>query len=112
MICLNIMSVIKKYEYFLKLLFVIIGLLLFFKSSDLGWGFIISGIVDKENIYWGMWEKDTQILLLALALLIVPGIAIYFLVSPLAASGYTVATLLYFALRFIIRKWLDNRQTN
>lgn len=106
---MKLMSDIKKYEYALKVLFVFIGLLLFFQSSDLGWGFIIAGIVSKENIYWGMQEDGKELAWLGLALLIIPGLAIYLLISPKATWGYILATVLYFALRYIIRLWLGRK---
>lgn len=108
---MNLMSEIKKYEYALKFLFVIVGLLLFYKSYDFGWGFIIAGIVSKENIYWGMQDKGHSMIILALIVLFVPAIAIYFLISPLSAGGYLLATLLYFAIRYAIRLWLTHRQS-
>lgn len=99
----------KYYEYFLNLIFIIIGILLFFYQSNYGWGFLIAGIITKERIYWGVQNQGRKVILLALFILAIPFLAIWLLISYQGALGYLGAILFYFVLRRILKAVISSR---
>lgn len=87
-----------KQESIIRTLLAVIGILCFSFSSSFGWGFILGGIVLKENINlrtkegWGLLALTSGVMILA----------IYFLLEVPAVYGYIVSTVSYFLLREIL----------
>ncbi|HLR88733.1 MAG TPA: hypothetical protein VK042_03310 [Atopostipes sp.] len=88
---------IMKHESIIRSLLAIIGILCFSFSMSFGWGFILGGIVFKENINlrtkegWGLLALTSGVMLLA----------IYLLLETPAIYGYILSTISYFLLREI-----------
>ncbi|MEY8293088.1 hypothetical protein AAK882_10680 [Carnobacteriaceae bacterium 52-44] len=88
---------IMKHESIIRSLLAIIGILCFSYSMSFGWGFILGGIVFKENINlrtkegWGLLALTSGVMLLA----------IYLLLETPAIYGYILSTISYFLLREI-----------
>ncbi len=84
-----------KQESIIRAVLAVIGILTFSFSTSFGWGFIVGGIVLKENINlktkegWVMLAITSGVMLLA----------IYFLLETPAIIGYVVSTISYFILR-------------
>jgi len=87
-----------KNESIIRTLLAVIGILCFSFSTSFGWGFILGGIVLKENINlrtkegWGLLALTSGVML----------IAIYLLLEVPAVYGYIVSTLSYFSIREVI----------
>lgn len=84
-----------KNESIIRTLLAVIGILTFSFSTSFGWGFIIGGIVLKENI--NLRTKEGWILLALTSGVMI--LAIYFLLELPAVFGYVVSTISYFILR-------------
>ena len=86
-----------KHESIIRSILAIIGILCFSFSMSFGWGFILGGIVFKENINlrtkegWGLLALTSGVMLLA----------IYLLLETPAIYGYILSTISYFLLREI-----------
>lgn len=89
---------IMKHESIVRIVLAIIGILSFNFSMSFGWGFILGGIVFKENINlrtkegWGLLALTSGVMLLA----------IYFLLETPAIYGYILSTISYFLLHEIL----------
>lgn len=87
-----------KHESIVRIVLAIIGILSFNFSMSFGWGFILGGIVFKENINlrtkegWGLLALTSGVMLLA----------IYFLLETPAIYGYILSTISYFLLHEIL----------
>ena len=84
-----------KRESFIRLILALIGILSFAFSFSFAWGFILAGIVSKENIHlktkegWTLLALTTGIMLVAL----------YLLIDKIAVLSYLLSTIAYFLLR-------------
>lgn len=87
-----------KTESIIRSIIAIVGILCFTISTSFGWGFILGGLISKENINlktkegWGLLALIVGVML----------IAIYFLLDLPAIYGYIASTLFYFILRDIL----------
>lgn len=88
-----------KHENIIRILLAIIGILCFSFSTSFGWGFIIGGIVSKENIE--LRTKEGWILLALISGVML--LAIYLLLETVAIYGYIASTISYFLLRELFR---------
>ncbi|HIZ71352.1 MAG TPA: hypothetical protein H9808_06265 [Candidatus Atopostipes pullistercoris] len=87
-----------KHENIIRSILAIIGILCFSFSKDFGWGFILGGIVFKENIRLRTKEGWVLLILTSGVMLL----AIYLLLETSAVYGYIISTISYFLLREII----------
>jgi len=84
-----------KTENILRIIIAVLGILCFTVSASFAWGFILGGLISKENINlrtkegWGLLALIVGVML----------IAIYFLLETPAIYGYIASTILYFILR-------------
>lgn len=90
-----------KNESIIRFILAIIGILSFSFSVSFGWGFILAGIISKENI--DLKTKDGVILLALITGVMV--LAIYLLLELPAIFGYILSTISYFILRGILNAY-------
>lgn len=87
-----------KSESIIRAIIAIVGILCFTISTSFGWGFILGGLISKENIHlktkegWGLLALIVGVML----------IAIYLLLDLPAIYGYIASTVFYFILRDVI----------
>ena len=90
-----------KNESIIRTALAVIGILCFSFSMSFGWGFILGGVVLKENINlrtkegWGLLALISGVMI----------IAIYLLLEIPAVYGYIVSTLSYFIIRELILRF-------
>lgn len=88
-----------KTESTIRAIIAILGIICFTISTSFGWGFILGGLISKENISlktkegWGLLALIVGVML----------IAIYFLLDTPAIYGYIASTVFYFILRDLIK---------
>lgn len=87
-----------KTEGMIRAIIAIVGILCFAISNSFGWGFILGGIVSKENISLKTKDGWTMLAIIVGIMLI----AIYFLLDTPAIYGYIASTVFYFILRDLI----------
>lgn len=87
-----------KTEGIIRAVIAILGILCFTFSSSFGWGFILGGLVSKENIQLKT-KQGWGLLALIMAIML---IAIYFLLDTPAIYGYIASTVFYFILRDVL----------
>lgn len=86
-----------KHEGIIRSILAIVGILSLSVSASFGWGFILGGIVFKENI--DLRKKEGWLLLaLTTGVMLV---AIYLLLDVPSVYGYITSTVSYFILREI-----------
>lgn len=90
-----------KTESIIRLILALIGIISFSFSPQFAWGFIISGIISKENIDLKTKEGWYLLTLIVGVMLLV----LYFLLDTMAIIGFIVSTLSYFLLRQLFRKY-------
>lgn len=84
-----------KNESVIRLILAIIGILSFSFSISFGWGFILGGVISKENIDLRTKEGLTLLALITGIMIVV----IYLLLELPAVFGYILSTMSYFILR-------------
>lgn len=93
-----------KNESIIRTVLAVIGILCFSFSTSFGWGFILGGVVLKENINlhtkegWGLLVLTSGVMI----------VAIYILLELPAVYGYIVSTLSYFLIRELILRFQNN----
>lgn len=95
-----------KTESLIQAIVAIIGILCFTISSSFGWGFILGGVISKENISLKT-KEGWGLLALIVAVMIV---ALYFLLEPPAIYGYIASTIFYFILRDLIHYFQSDKK--
>ena len=88
-------------ENILRLIILILGAILLLFSIDFGWGFILGGIISKENI--NLNDKTSWQLLILITT--VMSLVIYILLDISAIYGYLLSTFLYFIIRISLEKY-------
>jgi len=84
-----------KHENIIRIILAIVGILCFSFSTSFGWGFILGGIVSKENIQLRTKEGWVLLALISAVMLL----AIYLLLETPAIYGYILSTISYFLFR-------------
>ncbi|MDN6195751.1 MAG: hypothetical protein L0I93_04605 [Atopostipes suicloacalis] len=87
-----------KMESFIRIILAIVGILTFIFSAPFAWGFILAGIISKENIH--LETKEGWILLLLITG--VMSLALYFLLDNIAILGFISSTISYFLIRKLL----------
>ena len=87
-----------KIEGIIRAIIAILGILCFTFSTSFGWGFILGGIVSKENISLKTKEGWSLLAIIMTVMLL----AIYFLLKTPAIYGYIASTVFYFILRDVL----------
>ncbi len=90
-----------KMESAIRLILAIVGLLSFSLSSQFAWGFILGGIVSKENI--NLRTKEGWFLLTLIMSMMI--LVLFILLEPIAIIGYISSTISYFFLRMIFNNY-------
>lgn len=93
-----------KNEGIIKTILAVVGVLTFGISTDFAWGFIIGGIVTKENIDLKTKEGWGLLALVSGAIVL----AIYILLELPAVFGFIVSTISYFILRAVFEHFENN----
>lgn len=93
-------------ESIIRIILAIIGILSFSFSSQFGWGFILGGIISKENINLKIKEGWLLLSFILVTMMIV----LYFLLDVKAVLGYIVSTISYFFLRKVFNLYQNNDQ--
>lgn len=94
-----------KTESIIRAIIAILGILCFTVSASFGWGFILGGLVSKENISLKSQEGWGLLVLIVVVMLV----AIYFLLDTPAIYGYVASTVFYFILRDIINYFTKDK---
>jgi len=94
-----------KTESIIRVIIAILGILCFTVSASFGWGFILGGLVSKENISLKSQEGWGLLVLIVVVMLV----AIYFLLDTPAIYGYVASTVFYFILRDIINYFTKDK---
>jgi hypothetical protein len=84
-----------KTESIIRIIIAIVGILTFTISTSFGWGFILGGLISKENISLRTKEGWGLLALIVIVMLV----ALYFLLDITAIYGYLASTIFYFILR-------------
>lgn len=90
-----------KKETIIRSILAIIGIISFSFSISFGWGFILGGVISKENIQLN--TKEGLLLLVFITGIMV--LAIYLLLEPPAVLGYIISTVSYFILRELFSRY-------
>lgn len=93
-----------KRESIIRILLAIIGIVSFAFSSQFGWGFILGGIISKENINLKIKEGWFLLTFISVTMMVV----LYFLLDPKAVLGYVLSTISYFFLRKVFNFYKNN----
>lgn len=88
-------------ESIIRIILVLAGLISFALSSRFAWGFLLGGLISKENI--DLKTKEGWFLLALLMGIIV--LAFSILLDWMATIGYIVSTVSYFLLRMLINNY-------
>lgn len=90
-----------KNESIIRTVLAVIGILCFSFSTSFGWGFILGGVITKENI--NLKTKEGWGLLAFTAVIMIT--VIYLLLDIPAVLGYIASTLLYFVFRELFNRY-------
>lgn len=90
-----------KTESIIRFILALLGIISFSFSPQFAWGFIISGIISKENIDLKTKEGKYLLVLIVGVMMFV----LYFLLNTMAVIGFIVSTISYFLLRQIFNKY-------
>lgn len=90
-----------KTESVIRLILAMIGLLSFSLSSQFAWGFILGGIISKENI--NLRTKEGWFLLTLIMSMMI--LVLFILLEYLAIIGYISSTVSYFFLRILFNNY-------
>lgn len=96
----NLKKSLKK-ESIIRFILTIIGILSFSFSSQFAWGFIVGGIISKENIH--LKTKEGWLILSLITGVMV--IALYFLLSTTAVLGFLLSTISYFIFDILLNHY-------
>ena len=88
-------------ESIIHFILAIIGLLSLSVSPQFAWGFIIGGIISKENI--NLQTKEGWLLLAVIMSVMI--LVLFILLEKIAIVGYISSTVSYFLLRLIFNNY-------
>lgn len=90
-----------KMESVIRLILAMIGLLSFSLSPQFAWGFIVGGLISKENI--NLRTKEGWFLLTVITSMMI--LVLFILLESLAIVGYLSSTVSYFLLRIVFNNY-------
>lgn len=89
-----------KKESLTRIIIAVLGVITFLFSAQFTWGFILAGIISKENIFLDSKEGWTLLILITAVMCL----ALYFLLDKIAILGFISSTIVYFLLRTFINR--------